>query len=104
MKPGRLRLSWKKTGQDKGWLYNYPTSKTDGRLLHAMVSGHMLWSQFEEELRKRGYDVTTLRMSVDLKSDELSAAEQRRANQEVSYREERSLRSYAIDQNGEVKP
>lgn len=67
----RLRARWNKRDNDL-WFY-YP-SKPDGHLLHSTLSAkhirvgsaypHEWDDSFVEELKQRGYDITTLKFSV----------------------------------------
>lgn len=65
-KPGRLLGRWSK--REKDFLFSYP-SKPDGHYLYGVfcfikdVNGRTL----VEELERRGYDITTLRLQVDRK-------------------------------------
>jgi hypothetical protein len=66
VKPTKLLARWSKRLNDM--LYSYP-SKPDGGWLHSLVSwtkGPDGDSSLIEELKARGYDVKTLRISVDV--------------------------------------
>jgi hypothetical protein len=56
-----LRVWWSKRERD--FVIDYP-SRPDGHLMHAFMSREFLDKTMEEHLRERGYDVTTLRISV----------------------------------------
>lgn len=56
-----LRAYWSKREHDL--MIDYPTSP-DGWFLHGILS-----KEFTEELKSRGYDITTLRFSIKQKSD-----------------------------------
>ncbi len=59
----------------KDILYYYPKSRADSRLMHWMLSNRLTGTPGEigksviEELEERGYDITTLKFSISLKSD-----------------------------------
>ena len=76
-----------------GWTYHYPTSKSDGHLLHAMVSGYKSWPEFEKELVARGYDLSSLRMSVSLRPEVTEEGIRRRAEQDRCDAEDWALRA-----------
>lgn len=56
-----LRIYWSK--REKDWMIDGPNGP-DKHLTHAWMSGRLTFDQFIEELQTRGYDVSTLRLSV----------------------------------------
>jgi hypothetical protein len=65
-KPRRLRVYWDK--REKDLTFYHPTQRADGHLLHYVFNCVALSSglSFVQELKQRGFDVTTLKFSVDL--------------------------------------
>lgn len=81
-KPGELRAYYGKpdrwSGPDICYAWGPGTDRSDGRMLHHALSSQRMtfafpdngikWEpSFIEELESRGYDITTLRFSVQLK-------------------------------------
>lgn len=62
-----LRIKW--TKKEKDWMINYP-SKPTGWLAHSLITGSIDFKEFVDELDKRGYDTTTLKLSVNKKGFE----------------------------------
>lgn len=69
--------------REKDFVAKYPTRKVDGDLLLYHLVGEIPirsslidtdgntteWYNFKEDLEKRGYDITTLRFSIELKQE-----------------------------------
>lgn len=81
-KPGELRACWGKadrwSGPDICYAWGDGVPRADGRLLHNTLSsermtvdfpntGHKWVPSFVQELEERGYDLTTLRFSIQRK-------------------------------------
>lgn len=59
-----LRIRWHKT---EGWMIDYP-SKPTGHMTSGFIDGRIGFDAFIKELSGRGYDTTTLRLSVHRRS------------------------------------
>jgi hypothetical protein len=81
-KPGELRAYYGKpdrwSGPDVCYAWGPGVSKSDARLLHNVISsdrleldfpnlGHKFGPSFIAELESRGYDISTLRFSIQMK-------------------------------------
>lgn len=62
-----LHVRWSK--RERALLYHYPTRAQDGGMLSHAFEGqvHLHGITLTAELEERGYDVTTLRFSIQLK-------------------------------------
>ncbi|MNQ62479.1 hypothetical protein D3C85_768240 [compost metagenome] len=60
----KLTVRWGK--REKDWVIDYPSSP-DGWLAHGLIRGDDTLPEFIQELKERGYDLTTLRISVERK-------------------------------------
>ena len=60
-KKPELRVQWSK--QERDFLIYYPNGP-DGHLMHAFLSREIDGKKMEQHLRERGYDITTLKISV----------------------------------------
>lgn len=91
-KPGELRAYYGLAdgdGPDVCYAWGDGVAKADGRLLHGILScdrmmldfpniGHKYGPSFLKELEERGYDITTLRFSIQKKSRaDITTAEQK---------------------------
>jgi hypothetical protein len=56
-----LRARWSKREND--WLIDYPNGP-DGHFMHSEMLRTEVFKNFVNELQERGYDTTTLRISV----------------------------------------
>jgi hypothetical protein len=65
----KLTARWSKRERD--YLYSYPDSP-DGHLLYGFFAGYTQGPEFLKELEARGYDMTTLRFSIELKPKPLT--------------------------------
>ena len=71
----RLRVCWGKPEGDRPWsrdlIYHYPTRSADGALLAYAFSGIKVHgdSSLVEALEARGFDISTLKFSIQLKDD-----------------------------------
>lgn len=74
-KPGRLAMRWKKSRVDSNYglpgdleyAWGEPCTRRDGGLLHYVFTGELPGlgnGTFAKELIARGYDITTLRFSI----------------------------------------
>ena len=61
-----IQVKWSKREHD--WIIHYP-NKPDGWLTHGFVRGDDTFPEWIKELEQRGYDLTTLKLSVKLKRD-----------------------------------
>lgn len=63
----KLHVRWSK--RERALLYHYPTRKADGGMLSHAFEGqiHLHGKTLVSELEERGYDITTLRFSIELK-------------------------------------
>ena len=68
----KLVLRWGRASRwgNPDWVYEYPDYAFNGRLLHALVTGAIGFPEFARELEARGYDTTTLRLSVSKRPEE----------------------------------
>lgn len=57
----KLVLRWSKRERD--WMVDYPSSP-DGWLMHGFLKGDCTLPQLLTELQKRGYDTSTLRITI----------------------------------------
>jgi hypothetical protein len=74
-KPGQLRAGWGRPdpGEDPDICYAYGgggAAKPDGRILAEALEGLTIYEgrSLREELDRRGYDITTLKFSIEQKS------------------------------------
>lgn len=56
-----LRVYWSK--REKDWMINYPTSAS-GHMMSDLLAGRIDFKEFIEELKERGYDTRSLKLSV----------------------------------------
>lgn len=57
-----LRVRWGKREND--WMIDYPTKPT-GSMTSGFIGGSIDFPEFIKELKERGYDVSTLKISVN---------------------------------------
>lgn len=81
-KPGQLKAQWGRvdrwSDKDVCYIWGDGVPKCDSRLLHSVLStqrmrlkiegGHDFEPSFLEELEVRGYDITTIRFSIQKKA------------------------------------
>lgn len=67
-KPGELKCYWSKKENDLLFDWGDGASKTDGHWLYSWMTFHKGFDcEFIKELESRGYDLTTLKISVKKK-------------------------------------
>lgn len=57
-----LRVKWSK--KEKDWMIDYPTSAT-GHMTNGFIEGRIGYKEFVKELKLRGYNTNTLKITVD---------------------------------------
>ncbi|WP_062408453.1 hypothetical protein [Paenibacillus naphthalenovorans] len=60
----QLKIRWSK--REKDWIIDY-LNKPDGWLTHGFVRGDDTFSEWIKEFKIRGYDLTTLKISIKRK-------------------------------------
>lgn len=66
-----IRVRWSKHEND--WYIHYPR-KSDGWLTYDLLKGHDTFQKWIKQLEERGYDLTTLRISVRLKEENVNGS------------------------------
>lgn len=63
----KLRITWSK--REKDLMFHYP-NRPDGHLMHTLISHTRINDKtLREELIARGYDITTLKFSIERRAD-----------------------------------
>ena len=79
-KPGQLKMGWSKREQDVMYAWGGDgADKSDASLLHAVLTVPLKYfdKTFQEELIERGYDITTVKFSIQKKRLTKRAADER---------------------------
>lgn len=71
MKDGELKVRWSKKENDIVFQWGDGVDKVDAYLLNAMLNNqhHFRENSYQEELVKRGYDIKTLKISINKESE-----------------------------------
>lgn len=70
-KPGQLKMAWSKRNNDVMYAWGGSgADKSDAALLHVVLTEHLKYfdNNFQQELIERGYDITTLKFSIQKKA------------------------------------
>lgn|SRR5512141_2589544 len=86
---------WAHTDRQWDWTYWAPNGP-DRHLMHAWLSGHMSFLDFVEELKKRGYDIKSFRISVQRTPEKVAEVIDHEKELDRLDDEDRALRSCVV--------